>query len=64
MPTWLEMVVAMEITVFVLGCLIGLMTGREDLHPAVRCLWAGVFYALWFVTIPMMIIDNRRGRNG
>lgn len=48
--------VAIFITLFVGGFAYGLVTGNKKMFWLIRSLLAGVFFSLFFVTIPLLIV--------
>lgn len=50
-----------EAELFAIGFLYGLVRGNPKVHWLLRSLGSGMFFALLYITIPALLITDRRG---
>lgn len=56
---WLNVLLLISAELFVFGFAYGILRGRDDLHWIIRGFGVGLIFALWFITIPLMLILDR-----
>jgi hypothetical protein len=52
----------LEIMLFFVGFVYGLLLGNRDLHWLKRSLGGGFFFALWYIAVPISLLQDRRAR--
>ena len=59
----MDNLVVMEVVLFLFGFVYGFVCGNDKMNPILRALCGGIFFALFFVSVPLTLLLDVWDRN-